>query len=198
VFGRQKNPVTTSPAPEDETAAGIVEDDRKGRPTPKRKQAEAANRRPLVPANRQDARKAAKQADRAQRDKEYRALQTGDEKNMPYRDRGPVRRYVRDYVDARFNLGEFFLPLAAVCLVLQLAFARINAWISVGALFLLYFYVIAAIIDGVVLWRKLRRRITVKWGEVPRGTLMYAITRAFQLRRSRLPRPQIKRRAYPE
>lgn len=198
MFGRQKNPVTTSPAPEDETAAGIVEDDRKGRPTPKRKQAEAANRRPLVPANRQDARKAAKQADRAQRDKEYRALQTGDEKNMPYRDRGPVRRYVRDYVDARFNLGEFFLPLAAVCLVLQLAFARINAWISVGALFLLYFYVIAAIIDGVVLWRKLRRRITVKWGEVPRGTLMYAITRAFQLRRSRLPRPQIKRRAYPE
>ena len=190
--------MTTSPAPEDETAAGIVEDDRKGRPTPKRKQAEAANRRPLVPANRQDARKAAKQADRAQRDKEYRALQTGDEKNMPYRDRGPVRRYVRDYVDARFNLGEFFLPLAAVCLVLQLAFARINAWISVGALFLLYFYVIAAIIDGVVLWRKLRRRITVKWGEVPRGTLMYAITRAFQLRRSRLPRPQIKRRAYPE
>ena len=198
MFGRQKNPVTTSPAPEDETAAGIVEDDRKGRPTPKRKQAEAANRRPLVPANRQDARKAAKQADRAQRDKEYRALQTGDEKNMPYRDRGPVRRYVRDYVDARFNLGEFFLPLAAVCLVLQLAFARINAWISVGALFLLYFYVIAAIIDGVMLWRKLRRRITVKWGEVPRGTLMYAITRAFQLRRSRLPRPQIKRRAYPE
>lgn len=198
MFGRQKNPVTTSPAPEDETAAGIVEDDRKGRPTPKRKQAEAANRRPLVPANRQDARKAAKQADRAQRDKEYRALQTGDEKNMPYRDRGPVRRYVRDYVDARFNLGEFFLPLAAVCLVLQLAFARINAWISVGALFLLYFYVIAAIIDGVVLWRKLRRRLTVKWGEVPRGTLMYAITRAFQLRRSRLPRPQIKRRAYPE
>ena len=198
MFGRQKDPVTTSPAPEDETAAGIVEDDRKGRPTPKRKQAEAANRRPLVPANRQDARKAAKQADRAQRDKEYRALQTGDEKNMPYRDRGPVRRYVRDYVDARFNLGEFFLPLAAVCLVLQLAFARINAWISVGALFLLYFYVIAAIIDGVVLWRKLRRRLTVKWGEVPRGTLMYAITRAFQLRRSRLPRPQIKRRAYPE
>ncbi len=196
VFGRQKPPVTT-PDPSDDQPVGVIEEG-KGRPTPRRKEAEAANRRPLVPADRQSAAKAARAAQRAQRDREYKALQAGDEKAMPPRDRGPVRRYVRDYVDARINLGEMFLPIAAVCLVVQLSFAQINAYVSVIALFLLYAYVIAAILDAVVLWFRLKRRLVAKFGEVPRGTLMYAVMRAFQLRRSRLPKPQVKRRAYPE
>ncbi|KMM47087.1 membrane protein [Cellulomonas sp. A375-1] len=190
--------MTTSTPADDELPVGIVEDSRKGRPTPKRKEAEAANKRPLVPADRQSATKAARQAQREQRDREYKAMQTGDESAMPVRDRGPLRRYVRDYVDARFNLGEFFLPIAAVCLVVQLSFAQINAAVSIIALFGLYLYVVAAIIDGAVLWFRLKRRIVAKFGAVPRGTLMYAVMRAFQLRRSRLPKPQVKRRAYPE
>lgn len=198
MFGRRNDPVTTSTPADDELPAGIVEDSRKGRPTPKRKEAEAANKRPLVPADRQSATKAARQAQREQRDREYKAMQTGDESAMPVRDRGPLRRYVRDYVDARFNLGEFFLPIAAVCLVVQLSFAQINAAVSIIALFGLYLYVVAAIIDGAVLWFRLKRRIVAKFGAVPRGTLMYAVMRAFQLRRSRLPKPQVKRRAYPE
>ncbi|GEA84435.1 MAG: DUF3043 domain-containing protein [Cellulomonas sp.] len=198
MFGRRNDPVTTSTPADDELPVGIVEDSRKGRPTPKRKEAEAANKRPLVPADRQSATKAARQAQREQRDREYKAMQTGDESAMPVRDRGPLRRYVRDYVDARFNLGEFFLPIAAVCLVVQLSFAQINAAVSIIALFGLYLYVVAAIIDGAVLWFRLKRRIVAKFGAVPRGTLMYAVMRAFQLRRSRLPKPQVKRRAYPE
>ncbi|CAM5780046.1 DUF3043 domain-containing protein [Cellulomonas persica] len=198
MFGRRNDPVTTSTPAEDEPPVGIVEDSRKGRPTPKRKEAEAANKRPLVPADRQNAAKAARQAQKEQRDREYKAMQSGDERHMPARDRGPLKRYVRDYVDARFNLGEFFLPIAAVCLVIQLSFAQANALVSVIALFLLYLYVIAAIIDGAVLWFRLKRRIVAKFGAVPRGTLMYAVMRAFQLRRSRLPKPQVKRRAYPE
>ena len=187
----------TTPDPADDVPVGIIEEG-KGRPTPRRKEAEAANRRPLVPSDRQSAAKAAKAAQREQRDREYKALQAGDEKAMPPRDRGPVRRFVRDYVDARVNLGELFLPIAAVCLVVQLSFAQINAYVSLIALVVLYVYVIAAIIDAVILWFRLKRRVLAKFGQIPRGTLMYAVMRAFQLRRSRLPKPQVKRRAYPE
>lgn len=185
------DPAADAP-PVDQAATG------KGRPTPRRKEAEAANRRPLVPADRKTAAKAARQAQREQRDAEYRAMQSGDERAMPARDRGPVRRFVRDHVDARFNLGEYFLPVAAVFLVLQLSFTQINPQIAVLALLVLYVYVIAAVVDGAILWWRLKRRLVVKFGAVPRGTLMYAVMRAFQLRRARLPKPQVKRRQYPE
>lgn len=186
-----------SPSAE-EPPVGIVEDGRKGRPTPTRKAAEAANKRPLVPADRQTAAKAARQAQREQRDREYRAMQSGDERAMPARDRGPVKRYVRDYVDARFNLGEVFLPVAAVFLVLQLTFSALNPDVALVALSVLYLYVVASVIDGFLLWWRVKRRLLAKFGEVPRGTLMYCVMRAFQLRRARLPKPQVKRRAYPE
>ncbi|MBT0994848.1 DUF3043 domain-containing protein [Cellulomonas sp. DKR-3] len=198
MFGRQKDPVTPASPAAEEPPVGIVEDGRKGRPTPKRKEAEAANRRPLVPADRQTAAKAARQAQREQRDCEYKAMQAGDERAMPMRDRGPVKRYVRDYVDARFSLGEIFLPVAALFLVLQLTFSAINPSVALGALSVLYLYVVASVIDGFVLWWRLKRRLTAKFGEVPRGTLMYCVMRAFQLRRARLPKPQVKRRAYPQ
>lgn len=198
MFGRRNDPLTPSTPVVDEPPVGIVEDNRKGRPTPKRKEAEAARKRPLVPEDRKTAAKAQRAAAKEQRDREYRAMQVGDEKHMPRRDRGPLKRYVRDYVDARFSLGEFFLPIAAVCLVFQLAFANANVVISIVSLFLLYLYVIAAVIDGAVMWFRLKRRIIAKFDAVPRGTLMYAITRAFQFRRSRLPKPQVKRRAYPQ
>ena len=51
-------------------------------------------------------------------------MQTGDERNMPAKDRGPVRRFIRDADDARWNLGEFFLPVAAIFLVIQFAMAQ--------------------------------------------------------------------------
>ena len=138
MFGRRNDPTTTSTPAQDEPPVGIVEDNRKGRPTPKRKEAEAANKRPLVPVDRKSAAKAAREAQRERREREYKAMQTGDERYLPARDRGPVRRYVRDYVDARYSLGEFFLPIAAVCLVIQLSFAQVNASVSLIALFALY------------------------------------------------------------
>ena len=34
--------------------------------------------------------------------KQREALANGDERYLPARDKGPVRRFVRDYVDSRF------------------------------------------------------------------------------------------------
>ncbi|MBI9114266.1 DUF3043 domain-containing protein [Sanguibacter sp. YZGR15] len=170
----------------------------KGHPTPKRKEAQAANKRPLVPDDRRAAAKAARAKARAEREREYQAMQTGDEKNLPYRDRGPVRRYVRNYVDARWNVGEFFLFLALGFLVVTL-FAGQAPVLALVALVALYVVVLVAIVDAFVLWRLLKKRLVAKFGEdaLGRGLAMYAVMRAFQIRRARLPKPQVKHGEYP-
>lgn len=193
---RKKDPAADAaavpplPSADGATASG------KGRPTPRRREAEAARRRPLVPEDRKAAAKAQRAAMRAQRDREYQAMLTGDEANLPARDRGKVRRYVRDYVDARWNLGEFFLPFSLV-MVFAILVTGNDAVASLITLAVLYLVVLVTIVDGFILSRILRRRVEAKFGEVPRGTLMYGVVRAFQIRRSRLPRAQVKRGQYP-
>jgi Flp pilus assembly protein TadB len=187
VFGRSNDPQPVTPALTE--SAPPPTDAGKGRPTPKRKEAEAANKRPLVAPT---TKKATREQAKAQRDVEYRAMQTGDERNMPAKDRGPVRRFIRDSVDARWNLGEFFLPMAAVFLVAQFALAKTA--IAVFAILALYVYIIAAAIDAWLMWRGLKKRIVAKFGadQIPRGVAMYAVLRAFQIRPARLPKPQVK------
>ncbi|MCB7135499.1 DUF3043 domain-containing protein [Cellulosimicrobium marinum] len=203
MFSRSK-PGATSPTPDPVDAT--TEIDRsgepvaagKGRPTPKRKVSEAANKRPLVPGDRRAAAKAAREKQRELRDRQYRAMQTGDERYLPPRDKGPVKRYVRDHVDARWNLGEFFLPVALVFIVLSL-FTANNAGLAFATVMTLYAIVLLTIVDAVLMWRGLRKRIRAKFGEVPKGTVMYAVMRAFQLRRARLPKPTHKKHGvYPE
>jgi hypothetical protein len=164
----------------------------KGRPTPKRNVAQAANKRPLVPHDRRAAAKAARLKEREERQRQHQAMLTGDEANLPARDRGPVKRYVRDYVDARWNLGEFFIPIAFLFVFLNLFVSR-QPELALVVLLALYVLVLLTIVDGFVLWRGLKKRLLAKFGEVPRGTVMYAVTRAFQIRRSRLPRPTSKK-----
>ncbi|WP_166848486.1 DUF3043 domain-containing protein [Isoptericola sp. BMS4] len=204
MFSRNKSgaPASTSPEPSDPArAAAEIEkagapvkngSDRKGRPTPKRSEAEAANKRPLVPNDRKAAAKAAREKAREQRNVEYRAMQTGDERHLPARDKGPLKRYVRNYVDARWNLGEFFLPVAFAFIVLNFIFMQ-NATMSVVVLMLLYGVVLLTLADAFLLWRGLKKRLRAKFGDVPRGTMMYAVMRAFQIRRSRLPKPSSKK-----
>ncbi|GCE75007.1 DUF3043 domain-containing protein [Cellulomonas biazotea] len=193
MFGRSKEPLSVTPALA-EPAGAPESPSGKGRPTPKRKEAEAANKRPLVPTDRKGAAKAARQAQREQRDREYKAMQTGDERFMPAKDRGPVRRFVRDWVDARWSLGELFLPVALVALVAQFALAQMAPLFAFYAIVVLYLYVLAAVVDGWLLWRGLKRRIIEKFGPnaVIKGTAMYAVLRAFQIRPSRMPKPQVK------
>ncbi|WP_402371476.1 DUF3043 domain-containing protein [Isoptericola rhizosphaerae] len=191
--GSADSPSTEDPAI---TRAG------KGRPTPKRREAAAKNQRPLVPNDRKAARKVNKDKMREERNREYKAMQTGDERYMPVRDKGPVRRYIRDHVDARWNLGEFFLPVAFLFIFLNLLVMQSP---TLGALVLLGLYAVVFItlIDAVIMWQRLKRRLRDKFGtvgadgtktyDVPRGTMMYAVMRAFQLRRSRLPKPMHKK-----
>ena len=193
MFGRNK---TTSEQLTDE-ALHPAREGAKNRPTPKRKDQEAARRQPLVVADR----KQAKKLDRAKRNEQMyktrKAMLTGDESGLPARDKGPVRRYIRDYIDARWNLAEFMLPVMLI--VLALSFLRTNE-ILFFVTILTYAILLTAIVDTLLMWRGLRKRLTAKFGEEAakaKGNGMYAAMRAFQLRRSRMPRALVKRGEYP-
>ena len=92
----------------------------KGAPTPKRNAQEAARKRPLVPEDRKASKAAERVAVQDQRVKMRQALDTGDEKFLPLRDKGPQKRYVRDFVDARFSLGEYLMFGALVFVIVSL------------------------------------------------------------------------------
>ena len=77
-----------------------------------------------TPTDRKEAAKRQRDARRADMARQREALASGDERYLPARDKGPVRRFARDYVDSRFCVAEFFLPLAVVILVLSMVQVR--------------------------------------------------------------------------
>ena len=115
-FGRKKQTEeAAAPAPQTyEPREGA-----KNRPTPKRRDQEAARRRPLVPTDRKAAKRHAREERRKAAALQHKAMLSGDEVHLPPRDRGPVRRFIRDYVDARWNLGEWLLPVMLVTLIVS-------------------------------------------------------------------------------
>lgn len=162
----------------------------KGRPTPKRRDQEAANRRPLVPDNK-SATKEEKQRRKAARSKAREGMLRGDERYLAARDRGPMRRFLRDSVDTRWNIGEVLLPM----MLMILAAALVNiANLQVLTFTLAWGLIIVGLADAVMLWRRTKVRATEIFGEEPgKGSAAYVILRAFQMRISRVPRPVVKR-----
>ena len=168
----------------------------KNRPTPKRRDQEAANRRPIVATDRKAAAREEREARRLAMAQTRAAMVTGDEAKMPPRDKGPVKRYIRDYVDARFSLGEVLLP--AMLLALLLSFIK-EVWALTTVFVIVYGLLFVSMGDVFLMWRKLKGQLAAKFGAdaIPSGSMMYAVMRAYQIRRSRLPRPMIKRGEYP-
>lgn len=144
------------------------------------------------------AKRAQRQANARVRDKQRQALVSGDENAMPVRDRGPARRWTRDYVDARWNIGEFFLPVALVVVIATL-FMGNNPEIAFYTIIALYTVVLVSVVDAIILGRFLKKGLQRRFGEdkIPSGTIMYGVMRAFQIRRTRLPKPKVARGEYP-
>lgn len=166
----------------------------KGQATPRRKDQEAANKRPLVPTDRKVARQEAKVAANAARERARVGLALGEEKYLPARDRGPQRKFARDYVDARYSMGELLVPF--MVLIIIWSFIDAQAELSV---IIMWAFVALVFIDSMILIISLRRRIDAKFGKgsLQRGVRWYAIMRGVQMRPMRMPKPQVARRQYP-
>ena len=182
-------------SPQTGTTAPQPKQGGKGRPTPTRREAEAARKAALKkPRNRKEASAYRREKVRTERAKMQDAMKSGDDRYLPAADKGPVRRFARDYVDARWSVMEFALPVLLVISLLGVVFAGLFTWLPglVNLLFLAMILAIAA--DWLLLTNGLKRSVAAKFPkESTKGVGFYAVRRTMQMRRWRLPKPQVAR-----
>jgi hypothetical protein len=168
----------------------------KGRPTPKRREAESKRRGPVAPPPKTQ-REAIKRARgnkgerrKAASERRERMMQ-GDDRYLMPRDRGPVRAHVRDIVDSRRHMMGLFMPL--VLIVFATTLVRnplVQQYATLACLILL----LTMMFEGTVLGLHVNRRVRAKFPEAKDGALglgWYAFTRAMQIRKLRVPRPRV-------
>lgn len=168
----------------------------KGRPTPKRRDAEGKRRGPVPPppkSQREAMRRArgTRTERRQAAEDRRRRMMEGDDRVLMPRDRGPVRAYVRDVVDSRRHLMGIFMPLVvfvfAVTLVQNIVIQQYSTLVMFAVL-------LTMIVEGTMLGRTVNKKVRAKFPDTqdrPFQLGWYAFTRAMQLRRLRVPRPRV-------
>jgi hypothetical protein len=180
LFRRTNEPDEPEAAPPDVDAAPGT---KKARPTPTRKEAEAARRQRVTQTySKKEARKYASQQARANR---MRAINQ--------REGAPDKALMRDYVDSRFNLGEFLLPSVVVILAITILGSYVRG-VAGFATLAMYLFILLVIVDNFMMWRGFKKVLAARLPKAStKGLLMYGMTRATQLRRFRMPAPRVKR-----
>ena len=166
----------------------------KGRPTPKRSEAENRRRQPYTaPADRKAAYKQTRDRDRGTRARRVAAMRRGEDWALPRKDQGPVRALARDYVDSRWTISEFYL-YAVVVLVAVLFLPGLRGSLIVDYIILAILAVLLT--EGWFIGRKVLAMARQRYpGESTRGLRFYAAMRGTQMRRMRMPAPRVKRGA---
>ena len=191
----QDSPGAPSPDTPAETKTRPAAESAKGRPTPKRSAAEANRRQPITgsrgsrgPATPRTKEEKAKA--RTTRASKYEAMRRGEAWALNPRDRGPARALARDFVDSKRRISEYYMYVLVV--LLAAVFVRSKAAQAIiSPLVLVLVLVIVA--DGLLIRRSLRRLMAERLpGESARGLTMYAVMRALQIRRFRVPSPRVK------
>jgi hypothetical protein len=220
LLGRKK---ANAQVAEDATSTALTEDELaqqaatdagtapKGRPTPKRSET-ARKRGPLPPAPltasearkrrkelggpklSRDERRAEKVERRADMADRRERMMSGDDAYLLPRDKGPVRRFVRDVVDSRRNVLGLFMPAALGMVFVMLSIPSLAVQQAVTPAMLVLIVIMAG--DALWLGRRVNKLVDAKFPDnVESGWKLglYAASRASQLRRMRAPRPQVKR-----
>ena len=180
LFRRNNQAVTPEPATTtvDPGPAG-----KKDHPTPTRKEAEAARRQRLTTTlSKKEARAVASRQSRANR---MRAISA--------REAVPEKMLMRDYIDSRFNLGEFLLPSVVVILAVTILGSYWQQ-VTVISTLAMYMFILGVFVDGYLMWRRFKKVLAARLPKAsPKGLLLYGMTRSTQIRRFRSPPPRIKR-----
>ncbi|MBF6213009.1 DUF3043 domain-containing protein [Nocardia puris] len=178
----------------------------KGRPTPKRRDAEGKRRGPVAPApltakeararrkanrgNKEERKAAAAERRLATQERRARML-AGEDKYLLPRDKGPVRAYVRDLVDARRNLVGLFMPMALVLIMSMFAAPGLQSLVTLIMLVMMLFMAV----EGVILGRIVNNRVRERYPDTTDTGFRlgwYAFVRASQIRKMRAPKPRVK------
>ena len=193
MFGKKsESDATPSATSHEETAGG------KGRPTPSRKEAEAARKtRAKVPNNPKEAKKAARDRARQDRERSRQGMMAGDQRYLQARDQGAGKAFTRDFVDGRFSLAEYFIVVAVFVLVLGFVpITAIQFWVTI-----IFFAFTAIMVIDVIIMVVLLNKAATKALTNPadrKGLTLYAILRVMQFRLLRLPPARVRRGGAPK
>ena len=118
------------------------------------------------------------------------AMKSGDERYFLPRDQGPVKRFIRDFVDSRFSITEMVIPLLILTMILGYSgnanLAGIGNTVLLGTILLL-------VLDLLLMRFRLRKQLAIRFPDEPtKGTTYYAITRSMQMKFMRLPKSKVK------
>ncbi|GLW10565.1 membrane protein [Microtetraspora sp. NBRC 13810] len=188
---RAQQAVEDSPAPgNDPKPQG------KGRPTPKRREAEGRRRQPVTaPATRKEAYRQLRERQNSERNRAREGMLRGEERYLPARDKGPVRKFARDFVDSRRIISQYFLPFSvAILLLTWLPFPPdMRGAVNTVVLFVFWpFMMVGVLFSSVYVSWRVKKLAGEKYpGESLRGVGFYAAMRALQIRKLRFPPPQV-------
>ena len=179
-------------------------------PTPKRPAVKRARPPKNPPMSYKEARQQAKEqrgpkpdketrrALAAQRRAEQQRVMEGQDRGDPLfdkyhmpRDKGPERLLIRDLVDSRRSIGQYFFFIAVA--IMFVSSLNTTAQVQQFALLIWVAILILFIIDSIILSRKVKR---IVWGRFPKttqrkvGVYWYAISRSMMFRKMRQPRPR--------
>lgn len=190
VFRRTSTETSTAPSP----ATPVATEARtggKGRPTPTRKEAEAAARaRAKTPRTRKEMARAQRSARGESGQRIRQGIKNGEERYLPARDKGPVRRFIRDFVDSRFSFIELMLPMLLISMAL--GYSGNLRLVQIGNLVLMTTLMLI-VVDMVFLRFRLRRELAHRFpGEPTKGTTLYGVMRSMQMKFMRLPKSQVR------
>jgi hypothetical protein len=192
----QDSPGAQSPGdPADDKQARPAAEAGKGRPTPKRSEAERRRYQPITgsQATRAPARPRTpeeKQKARGDRNNRLDAMKRGEAWALNPRDRGPARALARDFVDSKRRISEYYMYFLIV-LVLGLFVRGKAAQEFVSPLILVLVAII--VIDAWLIRRGVARLVAERLpGESTRGLTVYGVMRALQIRRFRIPAPRVQ------
>src|SRR5579864_4174414 len=175
----QDSPGAQSPDdPADAKQARPAAEAAKGRPTPKRSEAErrrrqpiagsrAGSRAPATPRTPEDKARA-----KSERARKYEAMKRGEAWALNPRDRGPARALARDFVDSKRRASEYYMYVLLV--LLAAVFLRTKGAQEIISPLVLVL-VVVIVIDASLIRRSLRRLLAERLpGESARGLTMYA------------------------
>lgn len=186
---RRRNDTATDEPPQTTDAEKATG---KGRPTPKRRDAERRNRRPMTaPRTRKEAYRQVRERQAGARQKARDGMARGDDRYLPKRDQGPLRALARDYVDSRRTFGEFFMYLTLLVLVgATVAPLAIKTYLYVFGWPVMLVLILS---ESIYLGNRVKRLARERFpGEDPRGLGLYTATRSMQIRRLRMPQARLK------
>ncbi len=164
----------------------------KGRPTPKRRDSQKHRPVTSAPQTNKEARTRMRERMKAERAERYEGMRRGDPEHLLPRDRGPVRGFVRDLVDARRNIGPWFFGGTFVVVICSLGFMPpiVRSVSTLAWLLLMLFMIIDALLITLRIKREVRSRFPES-DERPVSLCFYGVMRSVVFRKLRNPKPKV-------